>query len=184
LYHREHKHLYAQHKYYATVRITNINYTIMKLKITQFIALFLLLLVTGIFWGNYFSLSRSFEVFSAIELIHLAKTLVQNLAMPMRIISPACILFMILSAWFYPQKTSKEFYFNIAAILLIVAALVITVVIEVPINNQIIAWTATTIPADWETIRNDWQFFNIIRTFASLLGFAFFAAAILKPFQK
>ncbi len=156
----------------------------MKLKLIQFIALFLLLLVTGIFWGNYFSLSRSFEVFSAVELIHLAKTLVQNLAVPMRIISPVCILFMLLSTWFYPEKKSKEFYFSIAAIFLIVSALVITVAIEVPINNQIISWTTDTVPEDWEKIRNRWQLFNIVRTFAALTGFGFFAAALLKTFQK
>lgn len=107
----------------------------MKLEGIQFITLFLLLLVTGVFWGNYFSLSRSFEVFSAVELIHLAKTLVQNLATPMRIVSPTCILFMVLSAWFYPHKKAKEFYFAIIAIVLIVKALLITAVVEVPINN-------------------------------------------------
>jgi uncharacterized membrane protein len=156
----------------------------MKLKVIQFIALFLLLLVTGVFWGNYFSLSRSFEVFSAVELIHLAKTLVQNLAVPMRIISPACIVFMFLSAWLYPQKKSKEFYFSLAAIVLIIMALLITVLIEVPINNQIVSWTAYTVPADWEAIRNRWQFFNIVRTIAALAGFGFFTVAIIKPFQK
>jgi uncharacterized membrane protein len=156
----------------------------MKLKLIQYIALFLLLLVTGVFWGNYFSLSRSFEVFSAIELIHLAKALVQNLAIPMRILSPLCIVFMLLSAIFNPDKKAKEFYFSIAAVILIISALVITVVVEVPINNQIISWTSSTIPADWETIRNRWQLFNIIRTSAALASFGFFTAAIIKPFQK
>ena len=156
----------------------------MKVKLFQFITLFFLLLLTGVFWGNYLSLSRSFEVFSADELIHLAKTLVQNLAVPMRIISPVCILLMCICTWFEPNKRSKEFYFEIAAILLIVLTLTLTVGIEVPINNQIISWTPETIPDDWQITRDRWQFFNGIRTVSALLGFVFFTMAIIKPFDK
>ncbi len=151
----------------------------MKLKITQFITLFLLTLVTGVFWGTWFSLSRSMEVFSAEEFIHIGKTIIQNLAIPMRILMPACILFMILSIWFYPQKKSIEFYFNIAALALIIIALLITLMIEVPIDNQIKQWTSLTVPADWETIRNRWEFFHTLRTFVSLAGFGCFAITIL-----
>jgi hypothetical protein len=59
----------------------------MKLPVFYFISLFLLMMVTGIFWGTWFSLSRSREVFSAAEFIHIGKTIIHNLAMPMRIIT-------------------------------------------------------------------------------------------------
>lgn len=151
----------------------------MDVRLTQFIALFLLLLVAGVFWGNWVSLTRSMGVFSAVELIRLAKILVRNLAIPMRIISPVCIGAMVLSMWMYPNKESVEFYVGIAAIVFILAALLITILIEVPINNQIIAWTPSTVPANWEAIRNRWQFFNIIRVVAALMSFGCFALTIL-----
>lgn len=145
----------------------------MKLKSIYFIALFLLMLVTGVFWGTWFSLSRSMEVFSAAEFIHIGKTIIQNLAVPMRIILPSCILFMILSAWFYPEKRSSGFYFCVTSIVLIVIALLITLLIEVPIDNQIATWTAETAPAGWEAIRDRWEFFHAARTFISLASFGF-----------
>jgi hypothetical protein len=46
--------------------------------------------------------------------------------------------------------------------------------IEVPIDNQIKKWTAVTVPADWETIRNRWESFHALRTFISLTSFGFF----------
>src|SRR4051812_49033954 len=98
----------------------------MKLKAVQFISLFLLMLVTGVFWGTWFSLSRSMEIFSAEEFIHIGKTIIANLAMPMRIIMPTCILFMLVTLWFYPQKKPVGFYFSITALLLIIIALLIT----------------------------------------------------------
>jgi len=46
----------------------------------QFITLFLLLLVTGIFWGSWFALHRSIHVFQAEEFIHIVKTMAANLS--------------------------------------------------------------------------------------------------------
>src|SRR5438874_6871223 len=92
------------------------------LNLVQFVALFLLCLVTGVFWGTWFSLSRSMEMFSAEEFIHIGKTIIQNLAMPMRIILPACLVCMILSVVWYPQKKSGGFYFCIASFCFIVIA--------------------------------------------------------------
>jgi hypothetical protein len=116
-------------------------------KITTFAGLFLLALVTGIFWGTWFTLTRSIETFSAAEFIHIGKTIVANVAWPMRILMPSCILLMILSAWFHPEKRSPGFYFTLAACVLIIIALLITLLVEVPIDDQIKTWTASTIPA-------------------------------------
>jgi uncharacterized membrane protein len=151
----------------------------MKLKIIQFVSLSLLLLVTGIFWGTWFAISRSMENFSAAEFIHIGRTIIANLAVPMRIIMPSCILFMLLSLWFHPQKRSKTFYFSLAAFVLIIISLLITLLVEVPIDNQIKLWTATTVPTDWEQIRNRWEFFHTMRTVTSLGSFAFFSASVL-----
>ncbi len=152
-----------------------------KLKVIQLVALLLLLLVTGVFWGTWFSLSRSMEVFSAAEFIHIGKTIILNLAIPMRIIMPACIVFMILSGWFYPQKKSIGFYLSILAFVLMIITLLITLLIEVPIDNQ---WTTLTVPSDWETIRNHWEFFHTLRTLTSILSFMFFATAVIfNPFS-
>jgi hypothetical protein len=150
----------------------------MKLKTIQFIALFLLMLVTGLFWGTWFALSRSIQDFSAAEFIHIGKVIIAKVAMPMRIILPTCILLMGLSMWLYPQKRSAGFYFNVFAFILILVTLYITVGIEVPMDNQIKQWTASTVPADWEAIRGRWQFFHTTRTFISLISFGSFMASM------
>ena len=137
------------------------------------------MMVTGVFWGTWFTLTRSIEDFSAAEFIHIGKTIIANVAVPMSIIMPACILFMILSLWFYPQKKSAGFYFNITAFILIIITLLVTLLILVPIDNQIKLWTASTAPFNWEEIRNRWQFFHALRTFTSLAGFACFALSII-----
>ena len=154
----------------------------MKLKVVQFMAVFMLLLVTGVFWGTWFALSRSIDSFSSSEFIHIGKVIIENLAVPMRIIMPACILLMVLSIPLYQKKKSIGFYSSIFAAILILIALYITIGIEVPIDNDIKQWTALNIPQNWEAIRSKWEFFHTIRTFTSLAGFIFFSAPLL--FEK
>lgn len=153
-------------------------------KLTTFAALFLLSLVTGVLWGTWFTLTRSIETFSAGEFIHIGQTIIMNVAWPMRILMPACILFMITSASVITQKNSAGFYLGIVACLLIVVALLITLLVEVPIDNQIRTWTAETVPADWTTIRARWQVFHTARTCVSLASLASFILAVLFSKQQ
>jgi hypothetical protein len=148
-------------------------------KCITFTAAFLLALVAGVFWGTWFTLTRSIETFSAAEFIHIGQTIITNVAWPMRILMPTCILFMIVATWIVPQKKSARFYLSVAACLLIVVALLITLLVEVPIDNQIKTWTAETVPADWTALRACWHVFHTARTFVSLASLGSLLAGIL-----
>jgi uncharacterized membrane protein len=154
------------------------------LKVIQCITLCFMLLVVGVFWGNYFSFSRSFHLFSVKELIHIAQILVDNIAVPMRFISMICITLLGTCVYLLWPTRGKYFYLVLVSWILIVTALVLTVAIEVPINDQIISWTDDTVPSNWEELRDRWQFVNVIRTIAALLSFFLFAVAVVKPFEK
>ncbi|HET9825172.1 MAG TPA: hypothetical protein VFP87_07560 [Chitinophagaceae bacterium] len=45
----------------------------MKLRIVEFLALVLSTLVMGVFWGTWFTLTRSIHSFSATEFIHIGQ---------------------------------------------------------------------------------------------------------------
>ncbi|WP_183580912.1 anthrone oxygenase family protein [Mucilaginibacter sp. X5P1] len=150
--------------------------------ITQFAALSLLFLLSGVFWGSWLSIGRSFHEFPLSEFVHIAQIINRNLGVSMRIISIPCIILMILSAWLFPQKGFVEFLLYPCSILLIISALLITVLIEVPMNNKIISWTTESAPLNWKDIRKRWQFYNDIRTLISLLSFLIFTALYLKLF--
>ena len=142
-------------------------------------ALFLLMLITGVFWGTWFTLTRSIESFSPDEFIHIGKVIIANVAMPMRVIMPSGILFMLLSLWIYKRKKTTSFYIGILSVILIIATLLITLLVLVPIDNNIKMWTATTIPVDFEAIRHKWRTYHAIRTFLSLASFLSFSLFVL-----
>jgi len=151
----------------------------MNKKIIYLTALFLLMLITGVFWGTWFTLTRSIAEFKAEEFIHIGKVIIANVAMPMRFIMPTGILLMILALWLAGNKRSTGFIFGIISLALIIAVLTITLVVLVPIDNDIKEWTASAIPADWTNIRQRWDLFHAMRTFASLARFVCFSIFIL-----
>ena len=109
----------------------------MKRKLIYFSALFLLMLTTGVFWGTWFTLTRSLETFSLEEFIHIGKVIISNVALPMRVIMPSGILLMLLSVWFNPYKKTKGFYLGVLSLGLIILTLLITLIVLVPIDNEI-----------------------------------------------
>jgi len=145
----------------------------------QFITLFLLLLVIGIFWGPWFALHRSIHVFQAEEFIHIVKTMAANLAIPMRIMMPSCLFFLLLTAWTNQTGNIWVTGLNLSAFLLMAIAVLLTMLVEVPIVAQIKEWSAATIPTNWQLFRNRWVKYHVIRTSVSLASFACFTASVL-----
>lgn len=136
------------------------------------------MLVTGVFWGTWFTLTRSLETFPPDQFIQIGKTIIGNVATPMRILMPATLLVQVLlCVGFWKQKPA--IFFFAAAVVFMVISLLITLLVEVPIDNQIKTWTATTVPDNWVALRATWQQFHFLRTLSSILGFVLLAIPVL-----
>src|SRR5438552_7596631 len=48
--------------------------------------------------------------------------------------------------------------------LLLTVSMVTTLLVNVPIDNQIKVWTLNSMPSDWSQIRDHWETFHTIRT--------------------
>lgn len=152
----------------------------MKLKWIEFTSLMLAVLVTGVFWGTWFTLTRSLESFAAAEFIHIGKTIIANVALPMRILMPATLLIMLLAVWQSRSIHKPAFYLYSVSFLLMLVTLIITVAVEVPIDNKIKTWTENTLPTNWQTLRQTWDQFHTIRTFTSIASLGFFTWGLIK----
>ncbi len=154
------------------------------MKAIQFITGLLLVLVAGVFWGTWFSLSRTMHELPAEMFITIGKEIMKNVALTMSIIMPAsvfCLVILLIRTW---KTKTVYFYCMVAALILFIITLVITVGIEVPIDNKIQTWTVATIPPGWQNIRDRWEFYHTVRTFVSLSSVAFFLIALMNQKQK
>jgi len=155
----------------------------MKHRIVYFFALLSLMLITGVFWGTWFTLTRSFERFTPEEFLHIGKVIIANVAVPMSILMPLGIILMALSLWFYTAKKSPAFYAGILSFTLLIVTLLITLLVLVPIDNDIYAWTIARLPNDFEGIREKWKTFHALRTLTSVSSFAFYSLFIFAAYN-
>jgi uncharacterized membrane protein len=154
----------------------------MLLKAIEFITLVLTALVTGVFWGTWFTLTRSLDTFSPAEFIHIGKTIIGNVGTPMSILMPATLAAMLLAIflafrvrWTDARNRELRPYLYIASFLLMIVTLVITLTVLVPIDGQIASWTPETIPSNYPELRGTWDSYHTARTFTSIASFAAFA---------
>jgi hypothetical protein len=125
----------------------------MKLKLTQFSTIILFALVMGVFWDTWFALSRSIVAFRQQTFLDIGQTAIRNLAVPMRILMPLALMSALILLVLLPKR-SVAFPLAVAGFMLMVCALVVTLAVEVPIDNQIKGWTVATLPADWQAMRD------------------------------
>jgi hypothetical protein len=129
-----------------------------KVRAAQATTIVLFALVMGVFWGTWFSLSRTMHQLSAETFLAVGHQMIHNLGLPMAILLPLALLSALVSlALLWPAGRTAAWWWMAAGLLLMVAALVITLAVEVPIDQQIQDWTVAALPRDWRSIQARWE---------------------------
>ena len=149
------------------------------LGIWQFINIFLLSLVTGVFFGTWLGLSRSMTSLSTTTFLEVAHAMIGNLGAVMALLMPAAMLSTLPVLYLLSRRRPKAFYATLAGLALFVVALLITVLVEVPLDLQFQQWTLATLPANWQQLRARWEFWHAIRSWISVIGLALIIAVAL-----
>jgi uncharacterized membrane protein len=152
-------------------------------KVLLLITGMLLVMVTGVFWGTWYSLSRTMEGFSSEIFITIGRRIIDNVAVGMSVMMPLSIIGLLILLITAFKSKMTHFYWLLASLVCFILVLVITVLVEVPIDNQVKIWTADTIPPDWQVIRERWEFYHTDRTFLSLAGIACYIMAVIKRYS-
>jgi uncharacterized membrane protein len=95
------------------------------------------------------------------------------------LLPPAIIAVVALSLASIRVRGSQR-WFALGALLLLLAALLISVTISVPINAAQQHWSVLAPPADWAAVRDRWQLAHAARTTATLLAFLLLIAVPLR----
>lgn len=75
------------------------------------------------------------------------------------------------------KTRDRGFWLVAGALALLLAALITTLVVNVPINLAEAGWNVSNPPGDWADIRDRWQVGHAVRTFAALLAFGALSVA-------
>jgi uncharacterized membrane protein len=113
------------------------------------------------------------------------KHMIANLASIMEVLMiSALIVGLVVVVLLFAARSAVAGWLALAGLLLMIAVLVITLAVEVPIDELINTWTEETLPADWQEIRAKWAAFHSLRTFLSLGAVAAAVAAGLTTLRS
>jgi len=141
----------------------------MVIKWAQWVSIMLYVLVAGVMWGTWLALARTMTHYDATTFLADGKHMIANLATVMAVLMISAIVAGLIAAvLLFRIGRQVAAWLALAGLLLMAGVLVVTLVVEVPIDNQIKDWTLATLPSDWKGIRARWADFHTMRTFLSL----------------
>jgi hypothetical protein len=149
------------------------------LEIWQFINILLLSLITGVFWATWLGLSRSMASLSPQTFIEVGHAMIGNLGTIMAILMPAAMLATLPVLNLLYRRRVEGFYATLAGFVLFVIALLITLLVEVPLDLQFEQWTVSTLPPNWQQLRDRWEWYHFLRSWIALFGLALVIAGAL-----
>ena len=143
------------------------------LAMLRFVAVLTTGLVAGIFLGDRMGASfarpalspSSFVTFQQIQHMHFAKMM--PILIGIAILSSAAWLVLIRS-----RIGSAEFVSLALGTLAYISVIVLTRTVNVPINDQLMTWIASSPPPDVMEIWARWEQVHTVRTVLAVLGFA------------
>ncbi|HEV8565469.1 MAG TPA: anthrone oxygenase family protein [Actinoplanes sp.] len=152
----------------------------MFVKLAQFLGIMLYVLVAGVMWGTWLSLGRTMTSYDAATFLTDGQHMISNLATVMAVLMiSAVVVGLLVVVLLFRGRSTLAGWLALCGLLLLVAVVVVTLSVEVPIDNKIKTWTVTTLPPDWQDIRARWAAFHTLRTFLSLAAVAAAVGAAL-----
>ena len=98
----------------------------------------------------------------------------------MRILLPASILSAVPIMYvLYRRRESSAFVLTTLAVVLMLAALAVTLLVNVPLDYRFVEWTVSTLPPDWRAIRDRWEFYHGVRTILSVAALSSLVGSVL-----
>jgi uncharacterized membrane protein len=149
------------------------------MKTWELISIVLSALTAGMFHGPWIALSRSMRTFTPEVFLAIVDRMNRNMAPVMTVLMPATLLSIVPVLLLSYHEQPKTFYLSATAFVLFVVALLVTVWVEVPIVQQIVTWTTSALPDNWQQLRDRWMKFHVLRVVAGLASLVLLVVAAI-----
>ena len=148
---------------------------------TQFVAILLQVLVVGAFWGSWIGLSRFMDTLTPATFVEVGHVMMDGYGPTMSVLMPVTLLATLVAGALTYQHNRLAGLPVLVGFACAAVATATTLIVNVPIDEMMAGWTASTLPADWSQIRDRWATYHTVRTFVTLGGLAATLAGSLLP---
>jgi hypothetical protein len=147
-------------------------------RIVQFVALLLTALVMGVHFGTWLTEEPMRRTQSGALFIEVHQRRDRVAARVMPILGSAALFFLALAV-FFARAVPVSFGLALSGLVFFIGDTLVTLLVNVPINQQVQGWHPDTPPANWQRLRDRWEKFHSVRSALALAGFALFAASVV-----
>ena len=148
---------------------------------TQFAAVFLQVLVVGAFWGSWIGLSRFMDTLTPATFVEVGHVMMEGYGPIMSVLMPVTLLATLVAGALTYTRNRLAGLLVLVGFVCVAVATATTLLVNVPIDEMMAGWTASTLPADWMQIRDRWEAYHTARTFVTLGGLAATLVGSLLP---
>ncbi len=143
--------------------------------LSQALALLLVSLVAGAMFGIW----RGYELgqYSPAAFVEVHQGAVRGLNTLLPAMAIVALVLVVLLAVMARSRPTVLWLYIAAAVVIVMGGLV-TRLLNQPINEQIMGWTAASLPQGWETIRDSWWNWHMVRLGATVLAEIALIAAV------
>jgi uncharacterized membrane protein len=110
--------------------------------------------------------------------IRVEQGLLRTFGRVMPVLMPATVTLSTAYALLAGPQASTASVFRWLAVVLFIATIAVTLLVNVPINRHTAHWNPLNPPDDWQLLRRRWERFQGVRSILLLLGFACVALAV------
>ena len=143
---------------------------------------FLVLLITGFTscaeFGSYAFVHPVIRRLPQEQHVLVEKGFLKTFGRVMPGLMTLCVILAIAYALQRNNRNDTVQIFRWASAASFIAAVVFTILFNVPINLATAKWSAESPPVDWKQKRNRWEFFQGVRSWLLLIGFALLCVAV------
>ena len=142
--------------------------------IPQLLAVILLGVLCGVFMAFSVDISPAMQKLDAASYIQLQQNLNQTIKNTgFAVLFFGATLFPFLSAGIAAWQSRRRLamYWLIVALIHFIGVYWVSVVTNIPLHQEILAWNASAPPSDWQTTRDSWANSNNFRTLTELACF-------------
>ena len=151
------------------------------IRVTQFVSIMLHVLVVGAFWGSWIGLSRFMDTLTPATFVEVGHVMMDGYGPIMSALMPATLLATLVAGALTYKRNRLAGFLVLVGFVSAAVATATTLIVNVPIDEMMAGWTASTLPADWMQIRDRWEAYHTARTFVTLGGLAATLAGSLLP---
>jgi hypothetical protein len=148
----------------------------MRLRAWRFITLLLAALSMGMAWAHALELGPKMALPEANYI--LVQGIYPEFGRLGAIIEPAAILAAVILTILVRSRQSA-FRYSLSGAVLMAVAFAVWIAFVMPANTELAAWDAAGAPANWQRIRDQWEYAHLARFFLQLTGFCALLLSVL-----